>query len=540
MMRKNPSTASARPASRRLSSYGLEIHLSPTQTEELKTWLALAFDQAVNFNGSQAAEEDLIESLDAVEKIFALAARQNMPREKIETAMINAVNPPPETPRTIYEFLAVASLFYTRLETANDFETTLNILERAGVPVVRNNDLHIPPAAGDIQNATSDDPNTFKIETQPRLAWLIEGLKAKGLYTSDIMITVGETPKNIVRRHPYVIIDIPYVPCQIAVCDQVGERTFISDKIYEMDFWRGFNKELLNATDGVTGFICRTRAQWMGDIVDHITTLRDPSQVRVDMKAFAAAPQRTKMPITIEAIRDSILATYEASSEDSEKRRYPAINHGTVKHGALKGQITWVALNQRFSKLKHFPEYSSLADFMAKQGYKENHLDIIYISLDDIRDSTSATFIETGEYPLHEDGVIKHGILKNKLKWSTVYSRFASRIYEGYISFPDFLEKEGFKKNRLNPAHYSLEEIRQSLIISFEKTKRWPRVDEGMIHHGPLANKTKWSTLDSRFKNGWYKEYTHLKDFKKQVMAEYEAGQMQTPSPPLTPPAPAP
>ncbi len=508
--------------------------LSDLERENLRGWVEIAFDQAVHFNGSQTAEEDLIESLAALEKIFngVVTDHQNLNRDDIEAAIIESLDVGRAIPRTIDSFLSVASEFYHRLETANNFETSLNILERAGVPVVHTHDLHIPPGEGEIQNALSEDPTKFKIETQPRLAWLVAAMKEKGIFTSDIMITVGQTPKNIMRQHPYVIIDIPYVPCQIAVCDQVGERTFITNKIYEMDFWKNFNKDLLKATQGVTGIICRSQDQWIRDILDHIEQMRAPESQRVDMKAFAATPTRAKMPITLEAIEQSIRATYDASG------KWPGVRNEIIMYGPLKDQIKWGGIDARFKK-GNYEGYISLADFMEKKGFRKNHLNIEHYTFDDIVDSIQATYDATDKWPAHHYGVIEYGALKDLITWAALHQRFKNGKYEGYSSLADFMEKKGFKKNYFNIEHYPLDDIKDSIQATFDVTGKWPAQHHGMImiEYGVLKNKITWIALNRRFRSGKYEGYKSLAEFRDKVKAEYEAALSHAPSP-VSPPAP--
>src|SRR5690606_21285793 len=74
--------------------------------------------------------------------------------------------------------------------------------------------------------------NEYQIRTEPRLAALIthlrnNGINGQSIYIDDLVITKGAVHKDMMRQHPYAIVQIPRLDAEIAVCDQIGETTFV-------------------------------------------------------------------------------------------------------------------------------------------------------------------------------------------------------------------------------------------------------------------------------------------------------------------------
>lgn len=220
---------------------------------------------------------------------------------------------------------------------------------------------------------------------------------------------------------------------------------------------------------------------------------------------------------SIEDIKSSMQATYEASGE------YPGLTSGIIMHGPLaNGQRTWSSVDismrhiWRDSKTyfscngltqQNCP-YESLEDLKTKLGWVGNY------TLADIIDSVRASLKHTGNLPGRNSGIIEYGRLSNGTRtWVSVdgamraiwrendrlpYCNGLTRENCNYTSLYDLKEKEGLISS------YTVQDIINSLKLTYKITGHLPTRNSGIIEHGPLSDGERtWGSVDSAIRIIW-------------------------------------
>ena len=137
-------------------------------------------------------------------------------------------------------------------------------------------------------------------------------------------------------------------------------------------------------------------------------------------------------------------------------------------------------------------------------------------NLKDLALSLRETVEKTGKRPSLNDGPIIYGPLAGKFSWSAVNQKLAyfSKRNEAFrhaslISFSDFIlgpkpvksaaiAKAPAPKGPKFRKGFNIEDLKSSIQISFDATGRRPRLNDGMITHGPLANKFTWASVNQK------------------------------------------
>lgn len=129
----------------------------------------------------------------------------------------------------------------------------------------------------------------------------------------------------------------------------------------------------------------------------------------------------------------------------------------------------------------------------------------------DIQLSAIATLKETGHRPHVTDGMVLYGPLAGQVKWSTVDFAFKSEDrglqysgYKGLIAFMDAKKiPQTLKPKEKCPRRIiSLDDIKESIRMTYWATNHRPNKNDGIIEHGPLKGKTSWGNIDDYFRSG--------------------------------------
>lgn len=235
---------------------------SNAEKQQVKKWLQAAFNAASSYNASRLSEKKLFEPLSLFDH-FVRTHGDAPHTSKQEQEIIESSYPdhPAEMPVTVDGFLDLASAFYARLKNASsnvhmksadssaEFWATL---ENSGAVIQKSEKIFVKTDEQKLQPATSAQPRSYTIKTEPRLASLIEhlrneGVNGKSIYIDNLVIIRGEVSKDMMRAHPYHIVQIPHLDMEIAICDQIGETTFVKKGTMGPVFWDSLTKDQLKA-----------------------------------------------------------------------------------------------------------------------------------------------------------------------------------------------------------------------------------------------------------------------------------------------------
>lgn len=150
----------------------------------------------------------------------------------------------------------------------------------------------IPPAEGEVITGSGKGVN---IEFEPRLVWIIEALLKESIASDHIFIEPGIPANGTVRKEPYILINLPGYGQdgrQIALCNQKGEVTFISDHIYAPEFYARHTKQELKALPGIRPVILRDRETWEETILTFLKDGLAPGDVTTPDIQISARRQR--------------------------------------------------------------------------------------------------------------------------------------------------------------------------------------------------------------------------------------------------------
>lgn len=141
--------------------------------------------------------------------------------------------------------------------------------------------------------------NTFTKEFvfSPRIRTLLASLQAGGVYLDDVVIWVGDVPKNALKRQqPYVLVEIPRLQGkQVLVCDQVGEATFVATQLLDKQELLTMNKATLLEVYGdmVRKVPWQEEESWKTQVMDLVFLDQKPGE-KVDIALREVVRQELK------------------------------------------------------------------------------------------------------------------------------------------------------------------------------------------------------------------------------------------------------
>jgi hypothetical protein len=206
----------------------------------------------------------------------------------------------------------------------------LSKLDGLGVLVIHSPQVYVET---DIQAAPllGSGAGWTEGEYQPRLMQLITQLQDLGIFKEDIVVRAGALRENMMRKEPYVIVEIPGIDKEVVVCDQSREITFVAQRIFGPNFYEGRSKAALRTTDGIFAVTYHRKEQWLEEISRLLFPADTSEKKRLDVRGN-------------EGLRDAIKAAQSMSPEvwcrmsQTQKRAYrvPGTNMGLT---ALAGRF---------------------------------------------------------------------------------------------------------------------------------------------------------------------------------------------------------
>jgi hypothetical protein len=309
------------------------IALTDREKRMYSAWLEHAGDVASRYSGSEEDYDSLLEPLILMED-FVRAKLHTPSTGELERAFAHAAqgDRPKGRPSTVAEFMVKALNFY-KVQENQGLDAFLAVLERGGAYIERSPHVFVQTNKEQkIQPASALSPAAFEFKEQPRLSLLLEHLQGLGIYSDDVLIRVGQADKTMVRKLPYILVQIPRMDKEIALCNEVGEATFVSSRILGPAVWAHLDKEQLQARPEIRRVVFGGEAQWWGDIAHALTGDGAPLAKKQNVRAFAGKKPNLDMGL----IKDSIWAHYEKT------KKWPTRANGDVLYGAYAGQEVWM------------------------------------------------------------------------------------------------------------------------------------------------------------------------------------------------------
>ncbi len=374
--------------------------------DQVKQWLLDASQAAEHFDGSEGSEDKLFEPLSLFDDFIRAHDDDSMGSEREQkVAEISFPDHPINMPLTVDGFLDVASEFYDRLKDAGTSQDTPDVwatLENAGAVIKQSDQVFVKTDEGQLQEGQSDNPTAYEVKTEPRLAMLIahlrnDGVNGQSVYMDDLVIVQGRVDADMMREHPYNIVQIPRLDIEISVCDQVGETTFIKKGTVGSEFWDQLSKDQLKERDDVAHVDHHNYDQWWREISEFLTGNSDINAKKVNVQRWNnRAPK-----LDLELVKQSLLAHRQetgewlSSGKKSENKRY------VLEYGAYAGLINVKALDSALTRGQRGLVGGSsvtklnieISDEHNVDYNKRNDLDILLI-----KESLLAHRMETGEW----------------------------------------------------------------------------------------------------------------------------------------------
>ena len=398
----------------------LKLEFSKSEKTQIKQWLLDAFQAASDFDGSEPSEAKLYDPLDLFDD-FCRVNNDGKQSNKMEAkvAKVAFSEHPIDMPENIDGFLDIVSGFYERLSSkTTDNPDIWDMIKNGGAVVHDSDSVFVKTGSGSLQEGKSPTPNSYEVRTEPRLAMLIAHLRNDGvngtpIYMDDLAITKGKVSKDMMREHPYNIVQIPRIDMEIAICEQIGETTFVKQGCIDEDFWDYLKKDELKARADVLDVTRHNDAQWWGEISSFLEGNAKPEAKKVNVKSWV----KKKPNLDRELIKESLLAHYNATGKALESRAWAKggkVGSYVLEYGYYAG-ITVRALESALVKdgsrgLEGKSSIAQLNEELAQEGLIEyiniNNQDDLDIEL--IKESLLAHYRATGVW-LTTDDIVEGG-----------------------------------------------------------------------------------------------------------------------------------
>ena len=508
------------------------ISLSEDQRSKYAGWLKNAYKAAIQFDGSEKAQEKVLSPL-LLADAFIKSVNNGEYSLIVETLIGEQVQSDLEVgaPITSNAILAEAHKFYDRIEnTGSDTESLISLIGDGGALIFKSERVFIPSTDGRMQTASLDNPSRYEMKTLPRFPILLKHLSEMGIYTDDLIVYASMVDTNMMRKRPYLLVQIPRMDVEIAVCDQVGEITFVKRGIIGSDLWGHLDKDELKARSDIRAVRFNSEDQWW----DGIRSFIEGAELgpKVNLKSFAK-----KRPLDIGLIKASLLAHRQKTGEwlkAFEKGSNGKKGHYILEHGPYAGQITAAALYSALSQgLRGLPGGSSTAILNTEVSKEHNldyfnHLDQQDLDIDLIKASLLAHRQATSEWlSVNKKGgngkkgsyVLEHGPYAGEITCGAI----DAALSDGYRGLPNglsiaTLNAEVSEEHNLdyinvhNQNDLDIDLIKESLLAHRQATGEWlsavtkrenDKKRSYILEHGPYAGKMTVAALASALSNGF-------------------------------------
>jgi hypothetical protein len=332
--------------------------IKPEEAAFLRGIFTQAGAQAAVFNGSQTALEDLIELLAPAEDFMRACHQGGMVSDTLERQYTALAGLPPEQPRMISDYLSIAeTVFLNTVLAAENADETVEIYSQGGAYVEDSPFCLIRTDPGNAPE-TGSGTGFKEPKFDNRLQQLLLLLGENGLHADDLMITRGQIPPGAMRQKPYVLVTIPRRDLEIAICDQVGETTFVSFGMLGPHIWASYTKDELKTMPHIR--TVRMDPGWEAELLRLLQSPDAPPH-KPKVNVSAEGDRRCKWPLTEDFIAHHMWLYFQKHG------KFPSENSGPVD--GLPGE-NWSAFNHALAQgFRSLPDRSSLHQIAIKKGW---------------------------------------------------------------------------------------------------------------------------------------------------------------------------
>ncbi len=334
--------------------------LSDDKKSELKSAFKAAAHGAAAYDGSEPTENAAFSALDAFERLSqpllpqGLAHDDKMAAEAALSVWLGRGTKRTYSTDGLMDVMSRRRRHVVQL-AARPEASEASALKRVKVKGVLIRPGKYPDGIQDGQGGAPYEP----APSAPRFQQLLSLLLNNGVYLDDMLLYEGDTPEGTVRKAPYRVLAIPRRDIEIAVCDEVGQATFIATPMLGEYGYTTFEKDRLNALPNVARVVYNNTEQWEADILTHLHG--QAVGPKVSIPAFA----KKKLPFSEAVINEWVIQHIL----ESEEQRVPNFRSDVIignEHGD-----TWLGVEKGFVKkgrgLKN-SHYNTLAQFIQAQA----------------------------------------------------------------------------------------------------------------------------------------------------------------------------
>ncbi|MGH1379211.1 MAG: hypothetical protein ACRBB3_10365 [Alphaproteobacteria bacterium] len=508
--------------------------LTQEEKDKLRMWLSESFQAVQDFDGSEASEERLFYPLSLFDEFVRAQVDETANISDLERKVSEIAFPehPVNMPLTVDGFLDTASEFYERLINIKANTDIFTLIENAGGVVQNSEMVFVKTDDGHLQVRKGENPQDFEVKTEPRLAALIahlrnDGVKGQSIYMDDLVINRGQVSDTMMREYPYNIVQIPRLDVEIAVCDQVGETTFVKKGTVGAEFWDHMSKEQLKSRDDVSAVNRYNDQQWWEDISKIICDSVEPDNKKVVVNKWINKAEN----LDIDLVKASLLA-HRLQTGIWLNSGQKAPNGGTgsyiLEHGPYAGMLKAGTLNAALKNgSRGLPSGLSITsvteEISEEQGIEYvNRKKQAPLDIDLIKESLLAHRQATGEWLApHKRGkdgnsyILEHGPYAKKMTANALQSILSQSIrgIEKQSSIAklnaEISEEHGLDYiNKNDKDDLDIDLIKESLLAHRQETGEWLRLKKSeteepyKLEYGPYATQETINSINIALARG--------------------------------------
>lgn len=240
---------------------------------EYRRLVAVAQEAMQNLDGSEETYIGLWRALIALDGYYyPLEPKSETLRDLFEFQYAQQVGIDNPREATVSNLLMEASTRYQRIlgGNASTLSESIGCLEELGI-LVKHSKLVLVETNPETAILRTGNGAFEAARYSPRLQILIAGLQTIGVFKDDLIITIGALRENMMRKHPYVLVEIPKLGREVLVCNENGQVTFVSDRLRGINAYSNVDKEALKETVGLFAVRYSTEENWLSEIAVLLT-----------------------------------------------------------------------------------------------------------------------------------------------------------------------------------------------------------------------------------------------------------------------------
>lgn len=335
--------------------------LLPIQQRDGFAGLMAEFERLTDVhNGSSRASDACVDVLLTAEAFMRAALDPyNLPlylaeQERAVYGQAMGVPNPPDFNELLGRVAAKFNARVLKLGREQGLDAVLKVLEQAGAVVTRPQTefVRTDPSRARIQDSKGVHDDTAINQPAPKFEETIEALQSIGIFADQMVIHPGIVGQNTVRNAPYVVIQIPELDVELAVCNRVGEVILVNRPIIGPHLFAMHTKDQL-----VNGFKL-DRVEYIGDWQNRLLALvlgdNPPDKAhrtRVNTQKFAKDQEEKSGRLTVPLVLAAMLEWSWKQYQDDLAKHPEKTPEWKLPTPATKGDVpgmpgrTWAGIS---------------------------------------------------------------------------------------------------------------------------------------------------------------------------------------------------